>query len=684
MNSNWAKWTEFIRNYPGALYFIGSGKAESSLQIKGRHEISPTLVNSWETDGETETARILEFIHDIRGELICFAAGPLSKVWIPLCMKQNPTNMYVDVGASLDIFTKGATNRMYISPSHPFAKEACVFRRQKKPNLLYFCVFHNRDYCKLARLLLTSMRLYSSMKTFDILVMTTEEFRKEFEALAKELRMNVQIYTLPLKTVFEAACARLKVFDWGEISTYKNILYLDTDIVIKGSLDPLFQIPTEDKLYAIQSGTIASRNFGRDYFKGWVDFSKTGFNSGTLLFQNSARMRELFANVWTHAMEHASSPPACMDQPFLNYHAIKDDLYDNTALNPFVSLYEDNDIVTNEATSVLSHFSFPIGNFAHKYERMTAYFQKRLARKEEGATASLVGKSYSWESAHIVFRINGALETTWGKGTYEVLDDNRVKASWNGFDHYLTLFHNGSEYLSVRTKPGDYGVVFGTLQTIAGETPEYPVILHTCDKYERFWNHWYFFFRKYESGVSKVYFLTEEKEPVFSDEVTVIKTGGGPWGKRLLTAFEQISEPYVYYMQEDFWASQAFNPSIYVPTFFQYRMDALRITNRSPLYSLDTVNGLLYRFKQKSDYLMTHQFSLWKRDYFLRWIRAEDEPWENEMEQSVKIANTKHAIYLIDAPWYEATVRRGNLQPNGQQLLDAHSEEIAKSFVNNH
>jgi glycosyltransferase involved in cell wall biosynthesis len=688
MNSNWAKWTEFIRNYPGGgFYLVGSGGSaeQTSLAIKGRHEISPTLVNSWDTDGEAETARLLEFIADLRGELICFAAGPLSKVWIPLCMQRNPANMYVDVGASLDVFTKGVTNRMYVNPSHPFAKEACVFRRERKPNILYFCVFYNRDYCRLARLLLTSMRLYSSTSTFDILIMTTEEFRKDLELVARELRIQILIYTLPLKTVFEAACARLRVFDWEEIGAYKTALYLDTDILVKGDLEPLFDLVTEDKLYAIESGTIASKSFGVQFFEDTVDYSTTGFNSGTLLFRTSDKVRTLFANTWAQAMEHTAAPPYCMDQPFLNYQAIKEGLHDNQTLNPFVSLYEDNEVVTNEATSVLCHFSYPIGNFAHKYQRMTAYFRKCLAARKEEATmtaTAIAGKSYSWESGYIMFT-GSDLETTWEKGAYKVLGDWRVMASWRGFDHFLTFLNDGAEYISVRTKPEDFGVVFGTLQTIAGETPEYPLILHTCDKYERFWNHWYFFFRKYVSGVSKVYFVTEEKEPVFSDEVTVVKTGAGPWGKRLLAAFEQITEPYVYYMQEDFWPTQAFNPSTYVPTFFHYHMDALRITIKSPLYSLDQVKGPLYRFKQNSDYLMTHQFSLWKRDYFMRWIPSEDEPWQNEMQQSVEIAKTKHAIYLIDAPWYEATVRRGTLQPNGKQLLDLHSEQIAQSFVKN-
>ena len=1225
MNSNWAKWAEFIKGYAPGIYLVGSGdKTVTDINVKGKHVIGTMLVNRWDTVHQAETDSLYKFIDSLHGELVCFAAGPLSKVWIPLCMARNPANMYVDVGASLDIFTKGATNRSYTDPAHSFSKEACVFRhtprtnrnliyfsvffndgyvnllkmlltslvlfsrtdgidflvltssdfkkdiedigtllgisikihcmecnsvheassaklrvfdytpintyekvlyldtdiliqgditrvfeealedliyalpegtlghefwggtlfdlstinpiwsglnagillfrpiekfskifkdalehiesmkREEKPlplcleqpflnfhgfnqndttlllkyarlyddaapkphysptgisichfawplgvashkyermlahlnhlclnydalypantimsppydsytwdtgqieitetglntswgagkyevldaltlsvswnnfrhlvrfhpslnrylsvrigdllttvgtriivpskNLLYFCVFYNRDYCKLARLLLMSMRLYSSIDAFDILVLTTESFRAELEGIARELRINLRIHVMPYRTVFEAACARLKIFEYDDISYYKTILYLDTDILIKGELVTLFEIPKETKIYAIQSGTIASPSFGRQFFTGWVDYSKTGFNSGTLLFPNSPKIRELFGRIWAHAMEHSAAPPYCMDQPFINYHAIKDDLYDNQALNPFVSLYEDNEVVTNEATSVLCHFSFPIGNFGHKYGRMTKYFLAKMSGAEPVFKSDLVGNTYNWDTAgSIAFTENG-LETTWGNGIYTPLGPNQTRAAWNGYEHYLTFKSDKEEFISVRTKPEDFAITFGSLvkkeqmgaqiyihgdshamllfkdfnvsshenlfeygatmhrigrdgilpkhrskhiskdstfvfvygevdcrahvkrQIEAGRTadevcetlvaayfktiksnittyksiivvgvpppaseadhththkpaipflgtnaerveytrllntyieaacrtydytflapfenytradgcleyslsdgcihigknaeflrvfrdtiqcPEIPLVLHTCDKYEPYWNHWYFFFKKYVTGISKVYFLTEEKSPVFSNEVTVIKTGVAEWGQRLITALDQIPEAHVYYMQEDFWAARPFNPSQYVPEFFQRNMDALRISVNSPLYSLDQIAKPLYRFKQDSDYLMTHQFSLWNRAYFRKWLRPEDGPWDNEMERSPEIAKTSHAIYLVDLPWYEAVVRRNVLQPNGQELLSRHREEIAKSFVKN-
>jgi glycosyltransferase involved in cell wall biosynthesis len=876
MNSNWAKWTEFLKSWTAGLYLIGSGDLQAKdIVIKGRHIIEATLVNRWDSAHAAETESLYKFIDGLRGELVCFAAGPLSKVWIPLCMKRNPSNMYVDVGASLDIFTKGATNRSYTDPVHPFAKETCVFRYPTKPNLLYFCIFFNRDYCRLAKLLLTSLRLFSPMDAFDIVVMTTEEFRAELEGIAKELAINLRLHTLPLKTPFEAACARLKIFEYRDIAAYKTILYIDTDILIKGDLTPLFALATEDRIYGIESGTIASPSFGNQFFKGWLDFSKKGFNSGTLLFPNSQTMRDLFARIWAHTVEHAEAPPYCMDQPFINYHAIKDDLYNNTTLNPFVSLYEDMDIPTNEATSVLSHFSFPIGNAGHKRGRMTKYFLENLLAAKVGTSAPRVsGKTYNWgSSGKIVFTETG-LETTWGNGTYAALGPNQVKASWNGYEHYLMF--DGDDYVAVRTKPDDYATTFGSLVSRVGSriyihgdshamllfkdfdvpnenlfeygttmhrigrdglipkhrashmskdstfvfvygevdcrahikrqveagrsvdevcetlvsayfktiqsviisykaiivvgvpppvdaadhthrhdlpflgsieervlytrvlnshiedaclsagftffapfenytradgclkydlsdgcihigkngefqqafrevirSPAVPLILHTCDLYEPYWNHWYFFFKKYVTGISKVYFLTEEKSPVFADEVTVIRTGKGEWGQRLLVGLEQISEPFVYYMQEDFWASKPFNPGQYVPLFFEKEMDALRITEKSPLYDLEEVSSSFYRFKQNSDYLMTHQFSLWNREYLSKWIRAADSPWTNEVERTKEIAKTSHAIYLVDQNWYEPVVRRNKLQPNGVEIISRHREEIAKSFVEN-
>jgi len=126
-NSNWPIFSQFLKSYSKGFFVITSGTSESTLNIKGRHIINDRLVNTWDVDGPAETGRLLDFIAEKQGELILFSAGPLSKIWIPKCMKANPNNIYVDVGGAIDVFMKGASNRFYTDLNHPFAKEACKF-----------------------------------------------------------------------------------------------------------------------------------------------------------------------------------------------------------------------------------------------------------------------------------------------------------------------------------------------------------------------------------------------------------------------------------------------------------------------------------------------------------------------------------------------------------------------------
>lgn len=328
-------------------------------------------------------------------------------------------------------------------------------------NLVYACVFYNPDYFKLLELLLLSMRMYSSTDTFDLVVLTSPEFESRLNELSNKIGLKVTAMCIKLTTIFEAASARLRIFDYADIYKYEKVLYLDTDIIIKGDLASLFSLATEDKLYGIEQGTIASMNFGRQFFKNsGVDFNISGLNSGTLLFRNCLAIRDLFSRIRGHInafTDTGEQPPYTLDQPFINYHAIRDSVYDNKVINPYVSLYENSDVVSNYATSMICHFSYPIGNFAHKYNRMKAFFLKLLdAPPAEGGIFEnkILGKKYDWERAYIYF-YEGYLQTMWGRGSYDFRTSHIICAQWHGFRHILKFSNDYSNYLSIRIKPDD-------------------------------------------------------------------------------------------------------------------------------------------------------------------------------------------------------------------------------------
>jgi hypothetical protein len=348
----------------------------------------------------------------------------------------------------------------------------------KSKNLIYCCVFYNEDYFKLLELLLKSMKMYSTLDSFDFLIMTSPKFSPIVQKLGNALDLRLKIFTQEFSTIFQAACARLFIFDYPELEGYEKILYLDTDIIIKSDLGPIFNLPIEDLLYGIESGNLGSHSFGGQFFAFEnSDHSKIkrempGINSGTLLFLNSKTIQGLFSRIRLHVdsfTHEGNHPPYCMDQPFINFHAIKDSLYDNSLLNPLVSLYEGNDAALNYETSSICHFSFPIGNFGHKYSRMCTFLEKTLTQEVQTSLKleDLIGKRFTWNSGFIKFVIDykgsHIIETSWGNGSFGVLDSHTTLVTWSGHTHVVKFNQDFSEYISIRTAPRDFGFVEGKL-----------------------------------------------------------------------------------------------------------------------------------------------------------------------------------------------------------------------------
>jgi len=338
-------------------------------------------------------------------------------------------------------------------------------------NLIYVCVFYNEKYIRLLELLLLSLRVYS-MPSYDLLVLTSDSFKDKIASLSSRIGLSCKIHCLPCTSIFEAACARLHLFDWPGISAYEKILYLDTDIIIRRDVGKLFENRLDTKLYGIGSGTLESPQFGGQFFK-WpisgLDHRTPGVNSGTLLFLNCEEIRSLFDKINDHIKTHlveGNPIPVVMDQPFINYHAFLSGRADTQLLAKDVSLYEDMAVVENEGTASICHFSFPIGNFEHKYQRMSTFFSKLLSTKISDRTSmDLIGKKFVWAAGFIkcIKNHNGFYEvrTSWGTGSFHILDQNRILAFWNNHYHVLTFNAECTEYFSIRTHPQDFDSIGG-------------------------------------------------------------------------------------------------------------------------------------------------------------------------------------------------------------------------------
>lgn len=132
-NKNWSIFISFLKNKNIKFYYIGPGdKDTDELNIIDRFLIDPYLVNNWNNEKYNFINSILSWIDNVNNnesKVFMFSAGPISKIIIPILHKKYPRYTFIDVGSSLDLFTKGNSNRFYINKDDSCSNIICTFNK---------------------------------------------------------------------------------------------------------------------------------------------------------------------------------------------------------------------------------------------------------------------------------------------------------------------------------------------------------------------------------------------------------------------------------------------------------------------------------------------------------------------------------------------------------------------------
>jgi len=253
-------------------------------------------------------------------------------------------------------------------------------------NLIYVCVFHQKSYINLLKLLITSISENAQLHATDILIITSPTFEVLIKKELSTFDLPLKYYLLDLHTLFDACAARLQIFNYDEIDKYDKILYLDTDILVNSNINVLFHLELTEKLYALEEGTIGHEYWGSQFF----DFSKysrdlPAFTSGILYFKNTDTIRLLFDMIHMHMKDYIDSKRkenpnetdffhfVFGDQPFIVYHAISQDKYDNQLLKSYV---ENNPDTVGK--KIIYHFPGGVGSYESKHFKMTYFWEQMV------------------------------------------------------------------------------------------------------------------------------------------------------------------------------------------------------------------------------------------------------------------------------------------------------------------
>ena len=216
------------------------------------------------------------------------------------------------------------------------------------------------------------------------------------------------------------------------------------------------------------------------------------------------------------------------------------------------------------------------------------------------------------------------------------------------------------------------------------------LLVHSCDRYELLYKGFEFFFSKnWDSKINcNLYFATEETK-VLINGFENIQSGKGEWADRLAILLkEKISEEYILYIQEDMWLNKKVNTD-----FFNQLFELAENNNwqqvklhSSGVYKTIATNSFIEGFNieeinnVKSDFLMSHQITLWNKDFLLKQLHKKEHPWRNERKATKRLKKINPEIYHID---YFAENGHNEININSNPILRSEYQTISVNGVLN-
>lgn len=211
-----------------------------------------------------------------------------------------------------------------------------------------------------------------------------------------------------------------------------------------------------------------------------------------------------------------------------------------------------------------------------------------------------------------------------------------------------------------------------------------PIVIQTCDKYERFWEGLFRFMdRNWDPGIDfEIYFCNESSRVSLPRRFHHLPTGRGTFVENLKFILETLDEDHVFHILEDFWPMSPMNRELFHGLhkfFLEENADAVQVSSYLPYYSLEVTDRPgLFRFSRSSEWIFNFQARFWKTECLLNFL-TEPEVSESEVGSAitVEMASDRKAreaggisAFLYHYLWYpiSGVSYRGELTEIGRQM----------------
>lgn len=192
------------------------------------------------------------------------------------------------------------------------------------------------------------------------------------------------------------------------------------------------------------------------------------------------------------------------------------------------------------------------------------------------------------------------------------------------------------------------------------------ILVHTFNKYQHLWPGLIDSFRKHWPVHEDNLYLGTDLPTDYGlvTPFNVLFSGEGEWSDRLTKLLVSIPTDYLLYAQEDHWLTKS-PPNLEELHLFMLKNGVLRL-QISPInhyYTLEKGEGIRF-FAPNSKYLVSHQPSIWRKDFLLSCLKSGESPWVNEYEGTKRLnkLNLTRKIAIFNYDWFEHKCVKGVVQ----------------------
>lgn len=201
------------------------------------------------------------------------------------------------------------------------------------------------------------------------------------------------------------------------------------------------------------------------------------------------------------------------------------------------------------------------------------------------------------------------------------------------------------------------------------------VLIGSCDSYSSLWENFDVLFRKYWKLNTKNIIVSETIN-FDNDNYTTNTPGKRSWGERILDSLNQIKTKYVFFILDDYYLTEYFD-EIFIKNHIKIMEEynavkiMLDIDYGEPIYSLEKIEGDLFKFKNHSSYLNSVQPSIWEVDYLKKVLHPQYSPWDFELvgNEFTKKINPVILLKARKEHMYFNVLRRGGIKSDGWEKV---------------